>query len=184
MILIVLAALCVVAVPLTGGNLARLADLRLRGPWLPIAAIAVQVVITVIATGGSPLAHRLAQILSYIVIGAFLWLNRRVPGARIVTLGAGLNALAIVLNGGVMPASRTAERISGLVLHSGFRNSTPVAHPIALFLGDIIPWPGPLPNVLSIGDLIIFTGTVVLLQRTCGRRACRAARRPRVSSRA
>ena len=58
-----------------------------------------------------------------------------------------------------MPASATAERLSGLVMHGGFRNSAPVAHPVALFLGDVIPWPGPMPNVLSIGDLIIFAGT-------------------------
>ena len=100
----------------------------------------------------------------------------RIPGARIVAGGAGLNALAIVLNGGVMPASATAERISGLVMHSGFRNSAPVAHPIALWLGDVIPWPGPLPNVLSVGDLIIFTGMLVLLHQTCGRRAAHASR--------
>jgi hypothetical protein len=28
--------------------------------------------------------------------------------------------------------------------------------------------PGPLPNVLSVGDVIVFVGLVVLLQRTSG----------------
>ncbi len=173
MVLIALAALCVLTVPLLGGNLARLADIRLRGLWLPVAALALQVVITVIATGGSPVAHRVLHILTYAMIGLFLWANRRLPGMRIIATGALLNAATIVANGGIMPASATAARLSGLTMGAGFRNSTPLAHPVLPWLGDIIPWPGPLPNVLSVGDLIIFTGTIVLLQRTCARGAPR-----------
>ena len=36
-----------------------------------------------------------------------------------------------------------------------------------MWLGDLIPVPGPLPNVLSIGDCIIFAGMLVLLHRAC-----------------
>jgi hypothetical protein len=173
MILIVLALLCVLTVPLSGGHLARLADLRLRGLWLPVLALLVQVVITEIARGGSETLHRELHIFSYVMLGAFLWANRRLPGLRIVALGAMLNTLAIVANRGVMPASATAERLSGLHLPPGFDNSAHLGHALLPFLGDIIPWPGPLPNVLSIGDLVIFTGTIVLLHRACGRHAPR-----------
>jgi hypothetical protein len=171
MILVVLALLCVLTVPVRGGRLARLANLRLRGMWLPVLALLLQVVITEIARGGSAALHRELHVLTYVMLGAFLWLNRRLPGLRIVGLGALLNTLAIVANRGVMPASATAERLSGLHLPPGFENSAHFGHELLPFLGDIIPWPGPLPNVLSIGDLIIFTGTVVLLHRACGRNA-------------
>jgi hypothetical protein len=167
MILIVLAFACALTVPLTGGSLARLGDLRLRGLWIPLLALAVQVVITVLATGGSPGLHRALHIASYAMIAGFLWLNRRLPGVRLIALGAGLNALAIIANLGVMPASATAERLSGLRVAAGFDNSGPVAHAVLPWLGDIIPWPGPLPNVLSVGDLLIFAGTAVLLHRAC-----------------
>ena len=70
-------------------------------------------------------------------------------------------------NKGVMPASRTAERIAGEVQSAGYHNATPLAHPHLMWLGDLIPVPGPLPNVLSIGDCIIFAGMLVLLHRTC-----------------
>jgi Family of unknown function (DUF5317) len=173
MILIVLALLCVLTVPLSGGHLARLADLRLRGLWLPVLALLVQVVITEIARGGSETLHRELHILSYVMLAGFLWANRRLPGLRIVALGAMLNTLAIVANRGVMPASATAERLSGLHLPPGFDNSAHLGHALLPFLGDIIPWPGPLPNVLSIGDLIIFAGTIVLLHRACRRDAPR-----------
>jgi Family of unknown function (DUF5317) len=173
MILIVLALLCVLTVPLRGGNLARLADLQLRGLWLPVLSLVVQVAITEVVRGGSEALHRELHIFTYVMLVAFLWLNRRLPGLRIVALGALLNMLAIVVNRGVMPASATAERLSGLHLPPGFDNSAHFGHELLPFLGDIIPWPGPLPNVLSIGDLIIFAGTVVLLHRACGRDAPR-----------
>ena len=50
MILIVLALLCVLTVPLRGGRLARLADLRLRGLWLPM--LALPIVLNVRGAGG------------------------------------------------------------------------------------------------------------------------------------
>ena len=168
MILVALAAGCVLSVLLLGGRLSRLARLRLRGLWIPIAALAVQVVITVIAPGGDPALHRLAHVLTYAMIGLFLWCNRRLPGVALIALGAVSNAAAIVANGGIMPASATAERLSGLRMGAGFHNSALLVHPRLPWLGDVIPWPGPLPNVLSIGDALIFTGTLVLLHRSCG----------------
>lgn len=174
MILIVFALLCAASVPLTGGSLARLADIRLRGVWIPIIAVAVQVVITTLAPGGSTTLHRGLHIATYVMIGLFLWANRRLPGMWLLALGTTSNAAAIIVNGGVMPASRTAERISGLHLRAGFDNSAPVLHAHLAFLGDIIPWPGPLPNVLSVGDLMIFAGTALLLRRCCSPRRAEA----------
>jgi hypothetical protein len=172
-VLIALAGLCLLSVPLTGGNLGRLASLRLRGLWTPVLALALQVVITTIAPEGHPLLHRVAHVGTYVAIGLFLWCNRRISGVRLIGLGAFLNALAIALNGGVMPAAQAAERLAGMHLRAGFDNSAPVAHAHLTWLGDVIPWPGPLPNVLSIGDLVIYAGTLVLLHRTCGPRAPR-----------
>ena len=171
MVLIALALICVATVPLTGGHLARLADLRLRGLWIPIVALAVQVGITVVAPTGNMALHRALHIATYVMIGLFLWANRRLPGIRLLALGAACNAAAIIANLGVMPASRSAERIAGLTLRAGFDNSAPVHHALLGWLGDVIPWPGPLPNVLSVGDLLIFAGTMVLLHRCCRSRA-------------
>lgn len=167
MILIALAALCVLSVPLTGGRLSRLADVRVRGAWIPVLALALQVVIVTIAPGGSQSLHRGLHIATYALIGLFLWANRRLPGVPVIATGALLNAAAIIANGGVMPASRTAERIAGLHLGAGFHNSAALAHPVLRWLGDIIPWPGPLSNVLSAGDVLIYVGTLVLVHRLC-----------------
>ncbi len=175
MILIALALLCAAVVPLTGGDLRRLADVRIRGLAIPLVALALQVVITVVVPGGSAAAHRALHIATYGMIGLFLWVNRRLPGIAVLALGTALNALAITVNLGVMPASRSAERIAGLHLRPGFDNSAPLAHAHLAWLGDIIPWPGPLHNVLSIGDVLIFAGVVLLLHRCCARPGAAAA---------
>jgi hypothetical protein len=44
-LLLVLAAVAMLTVPLAGGSLARLADLRFRHVWLPALAIAVQILL-------------------------------------------------------------------------------------------------------------------------------------------
>ncbi|MGO9957632.1 MAG: DUF5317 domain-containing protein [Solirubrobacteraceae bacterium] len=170
MILFLLVGLCLISVPLTGGRLRRLADLQLRGLWLAPLALAVQVVITVIAPDGQPTLHAGVHIATYAMIGIFLAANRRLPGVWLIASGTLSNALAIVLNGGIMPAAATADRIAGITRGAGFHNSAHLAHPLLIWLGDIIPVPGPLPNVMSIGDCAVFAGMLVLLHRTCARR--------------
>ena len=169
MILILLVALCLLSVPLSGGDLRRLGRLRVRWIWLGPAAVLVQTVLVTVAPGGSHAVHAAVHIGTYVLIAAFLWANRSLPGALIISAGAALNGLTILVNGGVMPAAATAERLAGLSLGHGFNNSAVVAHPHLLWFGDIIPVPWPLPNVLSVGDIIIYTGMLVLLHRTTRR---------------
>lgn len=169
MILIVLALLCVVSVPLAGGRLSRLGALRLRGLWLAPVALAVQVLIVTIAPGGSTALHSAVHAGTYVMLAAFLAGNLRLPGAPVIAAGAASNALAIAVNRGVMPAASLAQRLAGLKLDPGFQNSAAVAHPHLLWIGDVIPVPGPLPNVMSVGDLLIFAGMLVLLHSVCRR---------------
>lgn len=166
MILIVLAALCVVTVPLSGGSLSRLGDLQLRWMWLAPVALGLQVLIVTIVPSGNMTLHALVHIGTYFLIVVFLWANRKIAGAGVIGLGTLANATAISANGGVMPASLRAQRLAGLTEGGGFHNSAALLHPHLLWLGDIIPVPGPLPNVLSIGDCVIFAGLLLLLHRT------------------
>lgn len=171
MILIVLAALCMITVPLTGGSLSRLADLRLRWLWIAPVALGLQVVIVTIAPGGNMTLHALIHIGTYLLIALFLWLNRNIAGVSVIGLGVLENTTAILANGGVMPASISAQRLAGLAEGGrGFHNSAALLHPHLLWLGDIIPVPGPLPNVLSPGDCLIFAGMLLLLHRTTRKR--------------
>jgi hypothetical protein len=178
-ILVLAAAICLVSVPLAGGRLSKLADLPLRYTWAPPLAVAIQVLIITVAPSGDRTLHALLHLGTYGLGGAFLWANRRLPGATLIATGIAANAAALLANGGIMPASTSAQRLAGLTVGNGFQNSAHLAHPHLLWLGDIIPVPGPWPlgNVVSIGDCIIFAGALVLLHRVCESRLSGRMRR-------
>ena len=184
MLLVVTAAALLLTVPLAGGRLTRLADIRVRAVWAVLLAAAIQVGISDVAPGGSHWVHVALNVGSYLLDAYFLFANRRLAGVPVVALGAALNVLAITANGGVMPASATALRISGIAERAGFDNSAHLAHAHLAFLGDVIPVPGPWPigNVLSIGDLIIFVGALIVLHHACASRLLpHVAKRARIS---
>ena len=182
MLLVVTAIALLITVPLAGGRLARLADIRVRATWAVLLAVAIQVGISDVAPGGSHCVHVALNIASYTLDAYFLFANRRLAGAPIIALGAALNVLAITSNGGVMPASASALRIAGIAPRAGFDNSAHLAHAHLAFLGDVIPVPGrwPIGNVLSVGDLTIFVGALILLHVACDSRRFRR-RRPRTT---
>jgi Family of unknown function (DUF5317) len=167
MLLVVLAIACVLSVPLRGGRLRRLADIRLRAQWAALGALAVQVLVLGLFTGGASWWHAIVHVATYALAAYFVWANRSIPGVVVIAAGGALNLLAIAANHGVMPTSAWAERAAGLQPADAFANSAVVDHPHLLWLGDVIPVPAPfgLSNVLSIGDLLIYAGALVLLHR-------------------
>lgn len=179
MILVLVAIACLASVPLTGKRLGALADLRLRAVWAALLAIALQVlIVSVIPTVDATILD-VIHIGTYVLAAWFVWCNRGVPGMAIIALGGGCNGLAITLNGGVMPASAWAMKAAGVTLEGNFDNSAPLAHPVLPWLGDVIPIPGPWPlgNVLSVGDLVLFAGALLLLHRVCRQPPRSSARR-------
>jgi hypothetical protein len=172
MLLVALALLCLATVPLGGGRLGALADLELRLGGLALAALALQVLIVTVLPGGSHGLHAALHVLSYAMGGVFLAVNLRLPGLPLVALGGALNLAAIAANGGVMPADPDALRAAGIDIGAGFANSDALAHPHLAWLGDVIPvpLPPPLANVLSVGDVVLYAGLLVLVHVTCRRR--------------
>jgi uncharacterized protein DUF5317 len=161
---------------LCGGRLRLLAALRLRGVWAATAGIAAQVVLFTLAPGGSPLLHRAGHVATYGLALAVLWLNRRLPGVRLLAAGAAANLAAIVANGGEMPASAAALRAAALaVAPAGNVNSGVVAHARLAGLGDVLATPAwlPLHNVLSLGDVLIVAGAALLAHAATGSRLAR-----------
>jgi hypothetical protein len=169
MLLVIVALALLASVPIAGGRLGKLADIRLRAVWAVLLSAAIQIGITSAARGGSHTVHAILHLISYAFAAWFLVANRRLPGMAGVALGTGLNLLAITVNGGVMPASASAVRIAGIHTSGGFANSAPLTHSHLAFLGDVIPVPGPQPigNILSVGDLVIFIGALLILHCAC-----------------
>jgi hypothetical protein len=166
--------MCLASVPLAGGRLALLADLRFGAAWLLLVAIAVQVlIVSVVPDQGSAALHNAVHVATYGLVGAFVVANRHVPWVWLVALGGLLNFTAIAANGGVMPADPDAVASAGLALNpSEFVNSGVVADPHVAFLGDVfwVPASWPVSNVFSVGDVLILLGALLALHCICGSR--------------
>ena len=161
------------SVPLARGRLGALADLPLRGAGLAVAAILIQIVVISILPSGSHSLHTAAHLFSYVLLGAFAFVNRRVPGLLLAAGGGLSNFIVIAANGGVMPTAPSAARSLAHATPKGdFANSGVIAHPKLLFLGDTIATPASLPMhaVFSVGDLVLMFGVAVLVHVQCGSR--------------
>jgi hypothetical protein len=157
--MLVVGIVTTLTVPLFGGRLGNLARLRLRASWTVALSLGIQLVITeVLNDRGGATVHAVAHIVSFGIAAIFLVANRHLFGIWVVALGAALNALVIVANGGVMPATAEAVRRSGFDdPGSGYANSRALEDPRLLPLGDIFALPSGIPfaNVFSIGDIIL-----------------------------
>lgn len=179
MLLLLWFVLSIATVPLLGGRVGRLADLSFRSSYLLVATIALQVLIISVVPHwpAGPLA--VAHVVSYVLAGAFIFRNVKVTGLWLIGIGGLSNMAAISANGGVMPASLGALRLSGLEAPSEFTNSTVIAAPKLSFLGDIFATPAswPISNTFSIGDIGIMLGAFLLIHSVCGSRLFRGPRR-------
>lgn len=175
--------LSLVSVPLFGGDLRRLTDLEVRRMVLLLAALVLQILVIEVVPGAPAWIASAAHLVSYLLAGAFLYVNRRIPALWLIGLGGAANFAAIAANGGRMPASASAFRSAGLRAEDGegFVNSVVLAHPRLLALGDVfaIPQSWPLSNVFSVGDVCIALGGAVALHRICNSRLTASMSRKR-----
>jgi len=168
--LVAWAVICVVTVPLAGGRLAHLSDLKIRASAFLFCGLALQVVITVVVPDGPHWLHPSVHVLSYLLVLVFLVRNFALPATWIIALGGLLNFVVIVANVGVMPATSRALSAIGEKSDSGsFVNSGAISDPKLAFLGDVFALPRgtPLNNVFSVGDLLIALGVLLMVNSVC-----------------
>jgi len=157
---------------LAGGRLDRLAGLRFHWAGLALLGLLVQVAlfsppaVDAVGDAGPPI-----YIASTLAVFAVVLRNRSVPGLPVVALGAASNLVAIVANGGWMPATPGALASVGQQLGPGYSNSREFAAAALAPLTDVFALPGwvPFANVFSIGDVLIGIGvaiTVAVAMRT------------------
>jgi hypothetical protein len=160
---------------LLGGRLGRLAEVRLRAPWLFYLAIAMQMLAFPSLVMPWQVAEGLATALSvgsYVCLVTVFLLNVRLRGLAIAGGGMLLNLAAILVNGGHMPALPSAMRDAGLAFSGVHNNSIADASPNLAWFVDRWAAPSwvPFGNVFSVGDLLIAIGVVVTLAAAMGAR--------------
>jgi len=148
-----------------GGHVAALAELRIRWWGMALGGLCFQLLLF-----GPVLADRVGDAgpVLYVASSALVFLamlrNLDLPGFPVLALGAALNMLVIVANGGFMPSSPDAWALlngTAAVPVRDFTNSALIHAGTALpFLGDVFVLPRPIPmaNVFSVGDVLIGVG--------------------------
>jgi hypothetical protein len=155
-----------------GGRVRNLEHVHFVWWQLALAGLFVQLVLF-----AGPVEERIGSegsliyVLSTLAVLVALLRNLRLPGLAIIAMGAILNLIPVLANGGAMPSAPEAWlQLTGVA-------ALPVTHfsnvvligPDTLFpfLGDVFVFPRPLPmaNVFSIGDAVIAVGAVVFLAR-------------------
>ncbi len=164
---------------LRGGRLRNLVHASVQQAWIPLVMFALQFGIVLFPQGRGELLLALrpwVMIATYALLLAFLWANRRLPGMKLILLGAALNLAVILSNGGYMPVTREALARSGhldLVVRHGGQEFVlgskdivlPAAQTRLQWLSDILGIPQGLPvsATFSAGDLVIMMGTAGLV---------------------
>jgi hypothetical protein len=172
--MILLLAIIVVAVAggyLLGGKARNFESLRLRAWWLAPVGLLLQVQFPWLAHAGKD-AGVPYLIASYCLLILFAALNIRLAGFVLILAGLSLNLLVVSVNRG-MPVTRSALIASGQggVL-AELRNGLGAKHHLAddgdvlLPLADVIAIPPPIAQVLSAGDVLVYSGLVWLVIAT------------------
>jgi hypothetical protein len=185
MILILLFGLGLAAGLLRGGNVRNLATMRVRHAWLPLLAFGLQASFVLFARDPASIPTWIRTFVLLVTYGGlfgFLLLNRRLPGSRLLLVGAALNAVVMFANGGFMPVTPQALARSGharyIITQDGdqfVRRSKDIVlekeDTRLWFLSDVFGIPAPLPfsSNSSPGDLLIGLGAAWLVYRglTC-----------------
>lgn len=145
---------------ITGGRITNLARLRFRWPWLILAAVAVRAAVLLTPLSRVDGAQYLYVLALAAIVAWTIVHFKLLPGVWLVTVGSALNLLVIVANGGRMPV--TPEFATSLARHGTMGQYTIMGAQTHLnLLGDWISL-YPVPEVYSIGDLVIALGLAIL----------------------
>ena len=150
--------------------------------WWGAAALGLGLLLALPHLAGATLSQvRAILALSYVLLLAFTWVNRRLPAMPVIVVGLVLNALVVVANAG-MPVSADAARVSGVGAALPTTRGGPEKHHLMTDedvlrpLGDVIPVPPPLGALFSPGDVFLYGGLAWLVVAITFDRVSRAGR--------
>jgi hypothetical protein len=159
-------ALLVVLV--TRGSFSQLFRLPIQSIWIVLVAVAIQILLAFVDIP----ANRLDDLgfglvmASYAFLLAFCFVNLRISVMWVIGLGIALNALVIGLNQGMPTADHEVTTRSGRTIEEPIERTAkhrPESDDDLLpFLGDRLRVPAPVDEVISIGDVVIGLGIILV----------------------
>ncbi len=141
----------------TGGKLDHWALVRIRWPWVVVAALIVRFAVALTPLAKVPALRYVYLAFLIVLIGWTLWHVRRVPWIWLIAVGAVMNLIVIVANDVRMPV---APDLAGSLVKIGQAGQYTVMGPDTrlAWLGDWIGIGGGGLGVYSLGDVVIAFG--------------------------
>jgi hypothetical protein len=140
--------------------------------WVGVLALTAQVLLVEIVGRAAPSFPALPGLLfaSHLLLIPFLLRNMRYLGVRLMLLGLALNLIVMAANGGMMPVTANGVDAVGRQQASDLTAGAPIEgtknvyseNPRFSELSDaiVLPIPGALTRVVSVGDVLIAFGTI------------------------
>jgi len=157
------------------GRLGSLGDMQFKGLWIVIIAFIIQISPIFLARAG--IFHDQMMYLPFAgmcVMLVVLFLNLDKSGIWVIIPGSILNLIAVGMNNFKMPIDFKGLEYAGLngvaetISDGSLMNyvSMESVSDISRYLGKFIPLPElyPFAKVLSVGDVLIMVGVVILIQ--------------------
>ena len=156
---------------LRGGRLVNLGDIDLKGWWLLVIALGLQIGTNWLPEESWSETVGLGMMLaSFGLLMLMVVLNRASPGMWIAGVGVLMNFTVIALNGGMPVLAGAAEVASGFTvsepdLSQSFKHVPLDEGSLLTFFADVIPLRlGGMAEVISLGDVFLALGLGVYLE--------------------
>lgn len=177
MLYLIIIILAIIIGLLRGGEIERLSNISIKGSYLFVIALILRGLLFFVELLNISIFFEYANIIliiSYLVLIYVSFKNIKLPGFKYVTLGVLLNGFVIMVNGGKMPVivnkqiAQYTDAVTALSEHGkNLIYSINDSNALFVFLGDVLPLPTPFPesSILSVGDVLIFVGLFILIQK-------------------
>ena len=184
----IVGGVALVVVLVTRGSFSRLFRLPIQSIWMVLVAVVIQIFLALIDLPSDRFddVGFVLVMASYAFLLAFCFVNLRISMMWVIGLGIALNALVIGLNQGMPTADNEVTTRSGRTIEEPIERT--VKHrpesddDLLPFLGDRLRVPGPVDEVISIGDIVIGIGIILLCyQGSRVRRPTRSRRSKRTA---
>lgn len=164
----IVGGVALVVVLVTRGSFSQLFRLPIQSIWMVLVALAIQILLAFVDIPASRLDDLGFGLVmaSYAFLLAFCFVNLRISMMWVIGVGIALNALVIGLNQGMPTRANEVTTRSGRTVEEPIERTAKhrpeSGDDLLPFLGDRLQVPYPIDEVISIGDVVIGLGIILV----------------------
>lgn len=155
------------------GSINNLLRTRFKGKYIVALAVLIFMLPYVLIPSGIEMNHAMFPFFAVCLVAMVALLNHRILGMKLLMFGTLANITAMVFHGFRMPVAVKVLEYAGnqslieSISKGEVLNYMIVTEPsVVSYLGKIVPLPSwyPLGTVLSVGDIMVCVGIVLVIQ--------------------